>query len=641
MVKSSMDFFDVIFPLNIGPLTYRWPSAQGKVSPGMMVKAEVKTSARYGIVLGKAVRQPEGHIKEIAEVSSGKAVASDSFLRLLKWMAEYYLVPEGAVLKTAALIEYCRPAKARKRRGKEQEESPQILERLSLPPVSPGIISPIRESLAKKEYRTYLLHAPTISYEISSLLSAMQGIRNIIILVPEIGHIELLLPALTESYGERLAVLHGKLSKSLRRSAIHRILSGDADIVLGTRIAVTAPLRSVSLVAVLQEQNRSYKNLEGVRYHARDVAVMRGYIEKSTVLLSSTVPSMESFYNAEKTKYRLLSADGEVRRPRMEVINMKTTGKATPYISRRSLQAAASAVRNREGVLFLINRKGYSLIQCADCSAVFTCPECKIPLIYHKNRMALRCHYCNYASQAPDTCKNCGSSKLETIGAGTQRIAADIRRHLDIEPLRIDRDTLREEPGLKGLPGIAGGAAIIVGTKAVIGQLRPGEGYRLCVFLNPDISLHVPDFRSSELLFQELVGMSEYVKPDGLIIIQTKMPENHVFRCLQGYHFREFYLEELTMRRSLAYPPFSRVIVITLSSRLDISRALMNAFPQTDDKIECIGPLPLPGKGIHSWKVILKSASKERLSQYAKNVLETLKKEKGLRLVVDVDPIAL
>ena len=634
-----MGFVDVIFPLNIGPLTYCWPSSLGQPSPGIMVRAQVRKSFQFGLVLGEAVHRPEGHIKEIAEVLSGNPVVSETFLKLLKWMAEYYLVPEGSALKTAALMEFCRPPKTTRKHRREQEGSPQPSVSLLLPPVSQRIVSPIRASVRKREYRTYLLHAPTIPYEISSLLAVMEGVRNIIILAPELTDIELLAPALTESYGARLAVLHGKLSKGLRRNVIRRILTGEADIVLGTRIAATAPLPSVSLIAVLQEQNQSYKNLEGVRYHARDVAVMRGYLEESTVVLSSNVPSVESFYNTEKAKYILLASD-TVRRPRIDVINMRTTGKTTPQFSRRALQAASAAIKSRESVLFLINRKGYSLIQCAECSTVFTCSECRIPLIYHKSTMHLRCHYCNRISRAPDSCGKCGSTRLETVGAGTQRIAADIRKYLGIEPLRIDRDALRDKP-LKGLPAALRGDEFIVGTKAVKGRLSARESYRLCVFLNPDISLHIPDFRSSELLFQEIIGMAEYVKQDGLIIIQTKMPENHVFQCARGYHFREFYLKELAMRRSLAYPPFSRMITMTSSSKLDMGNALMNTFSRADDTIECIGPIPLPRQRGRAWKVILKSASKETLSQYAKGVLELLKEEKGLRIVVDVDPITL
>jgi primosomal protein N' (replication factor Y) len=639
MVEFRMDFFDVLFPLNIGPLTYRWSSAGERLAPGMLVRAEVKTSLQYGIVLRKSPQQPDGPIKEVAEALSDIPVVNETFLKLLKWMADYYLAPEGAVLKSAALVEFCRPAKARKKRVSGQE-SPSASVDLPLPTVSQDVVSPVRRSLEKRGYRTFLLHAPSIAYEVSSLLRVMEGRRGVVVLVPETTHIELLAPALTEAYGDRLAVLHGKLSKGQRRDVITRILSGKSDIVLGTRVAVTAPLPSVSLIAVLQEQNQAYKNLEGVRYHARDVAVMRGYLDQCTVVLSSTAPSVESVYNTGKAKYVLLSAHEAVRRPRMDVIDMRTAGKATPHLSRKALQAASSALKGSEKVLFLLNRKGYSLIQCAECSTVITCPACKIPLIYHKDRMALKCHYCSHIAVAPDTCGKCGSTRLETVGAGTQRIAADIKRHLGIEPLRIDRDALRDQ-SLQGLPYVTRGDEVIVGTKAVRGHLDARENNRLCVFLNPDISLNVPDFRSAELLFQEIIGIAEYVKPDGLILIQTKMPENHVFGCVRGYRFREFYAEELSMRRALAYPPYSRVIVMTLSSKLDMSARLADAFLCKDDKIECIGPVPLPGKAVHRWKVILKSALKERVSGFARNVLEVLKEEKGLRIAVDVDPIAL
>ncbi|MCL5024240.1 MAG: primosomal protein N' [Nitrospirae bacterium] len=641
MVQCSMDFFDVVFPLNIGPLTYCRSSDQGQLSPGMIVRAEVKKSVRHGIVLGKAVHPPEGHIKKITEAMSGEVRVSGSFLRLLKWMAEYYLVPEGAVLKSAALMEYLRPAKPGNTRTKRPGSPGPAREALQLPAVSHRALAPVCDSLSRREYGTYLLHAPSLSFEISALLTVMDGLRNIVILVPEIAQIGLLSQALGDSCGSRLAILHGRLSKRERRNVLARILSGESDIVLGSRIAATAPLPTVALFAVLQEQNDSYKNLEGVRYHARDVAVMRGYLEKSTVLLSSTCPSVESFFNAEKGKYHLITAAEEAARPRVEVVNMKTSGKATPHLSRRVLRAVSDAIKKQESVLFFVNRKGYSLIQCEECDYVFRCPECGIPLIYHKDKHLLRCHYCNHSSRAPEACGKCGSIRLESVGAGTQRVASEIEKHFGIEPVRIDKDTLRDEPGLNALSGGAHGEEVIVGTKALSGRLLRAEGHSLCVFLNPDISLHVPDFRSSELLFREIIGMSEHLRPEGLIIIQTKMPESYVFRCARGYRFREFFLEELSMRRSLAYPPLSRMIVITLSASHDSGKTFVDAFPRTDEKIEIMGPLPLHRKGIYTWKFVLKSASKTRLTQYARTVLEALRKETKVRVAVEVDPIAI
>jgi primosomal protein N' (replication factor Y) len=636
-----MDFFDVVFPLNIGPLTYSWPSDRGKLHPGMIVRAEVRKSLQYGIVLGNAAAKLSGPLKEIADVVLDRPLMSDSLLRLLKWMAGYYLAPEGAVLKSMAFMDYFEEAKRKRAVRPEPEGRKKYALSPELPPVSQDTIFPVRASLSRNEYGTYLLHAPTLRHEISSLLGIINGTRNIIVLVPEITHIELLLPVLTEFARDRLTVLHGRLSKGQRRNALHRILAGDSDIVLGTRIAVFAPLQAVSLLSVLQEHNQSYKNLEGVRYHARDVAVMRGYLGKSTVVLSSTAPSIESSHNTAKAKYTLLTPDGHAGRPRVEVINMKTSKKTTPSLSRRSVQAASAALKNRESVLFFINRKGYSLIECAECNTVIACPDCGIPLIYHKDKMALKCHYCAHTSRVPETCAKCRSTRLETVGAGTQRIAADLKKYLDREPLRLDSDAFRDDPELRGRAALLQGAEVIVGTKAVSGKLPVEGAYGLCVFLNPDIGLHLPDFRSSELLFQEIIAISEYVKPDGLIIIQTKMPEHHVFRFIRGYHFKEFFASELSLRKSLAYPPFSRIIVLSVTSRTDLTGEVLNALTPSDDKVETIGPLQTVKKGTSAWKVLLKSTDRERLSLYARRILAALKEIKGLRTVVDVDPISI
>jgi primosomal protein N' (replication factor Y) len=636
-----MDFFDIVFPLSVPPLTYSSPPDLGKISPGMLVKAEIKKSAHYGIVLGKAARHPDGPVKEILDIVLDKPIMNHSLLSLLKWLAGYYLVPEGSVLKHLFSPEYFTKLKTvRSRKGEKDIASAHMLDR-DLPEIAPEILSPVRTSLARNEYKTYLLHTPTFLHEISYALDLLLVMRNCIVLVPETTHIQTLYPLLKEYVGQRLAVLHGKLSKGKRREALQRILTGDADIVLGTRIAVTAPLQSVSLIAVLQEQNRSYKNREGIRYQARDVAVMRGYLEKATVVLSASTPSFESFYNTLKGKYTLLESPEQVRRPRVEVINMKTAKKVTPYLSQRVVQTAASCIKNRGDILFFINRKGYSMIQCTECNTIETCPECAIPLVFHKTTLTLNCHYCTYSAKVTNRCRKCNSTRLEMVGAGTQRIASDIKNFLKREPERYDRDSVREHPHLKGLLHPAQGESIMVGTRAVTGRLAYGGVYALCIFVNPDISLHVPDFRSSENLFQEISSLSEHVKPDGTIMIQTKMSEHPVFRHIKKYRFHDFFREELSLRKSLAYPPFSRMISVALSSKADMSKAIMNCFPPQDEKVEIMGPFHRTTKGIHLWKVILKSTAKERLHQYAREFLDGLKDEKKVKTVTDVEPISM
>lgn len=637
-----MDLFDVVFPLSIGPLTYRRPAGhKGPILPGTPVRAEIKRSMKYGIVLGKAAHCPAGPIKEIAEIVLDRPLINDPLLRLVKWMAEYYLVSEGVVLKAMPLMEYFeKPKRPRKSvREMESPESPPVVPQL--PAAPPVLVSGFCESLAAKEYKTFLFHAPSFFHEIALLLDVMKGARNIIVLVPEMTHIEVLSPILKEVCKHRLAVLHGHLSGKRRKDAVDSILSGQADVVLGTRIAVCAPLHSVSLIAVLQEHNRAFKNLEGVRFHARDVAVMRGYLERSTVVLSSPSPSLESFYNTVKGKYSLIKPPEQFPRPRIEVINMKTAKKVTRYLSQRAVQAASLSIKSGESTLFFINRKGYSLIQCAECDTVETCPECKIPLILHKSKALLKCHYCGYTAKTPERCGKCRSARLETVGAGTQRIEADIRKHFHVEPLRFDTDALRENPALKELAGLLRKNETIVGTRAVSGKLCRSDALKLCIFLNPDLSLHVPDFRSSEILFQEIIGISENVKPQGLLLIQSRMPENYLFRCVRNYNFEDFFREELAMRRSLSYPPFSRIVVVTVSSKEEQRDAIGDCLSQPDERIEVVGPIETARKGIRTWKVLLKSQSKERLLVFARSFLKRIEKEKGTRVTVDVDPISI
>ncbi len=637
MVKSYMAFLDVVFPLNIGPLTYRLPEGHASLHPGMLIRAQVGKTIRHGVVIERTTSEPAGPSKEIIDVVLDRPVLSAPLVSLLKWMAEYYLSSEGIVLKSMGLIKYL--ADLKKTLGTKQRTHKPLTAIPELPVASPDIVSAVKRSLLERTYGTYLLHSPSTNHEISYLMEISEGLNNVIILVPEIAHIRLLFPFLKERLGERLAVLHGNLSKGQRRDTLQRIISGESDVVLGTRIAVFTPLRSVSLIAVFQEQNRSYKNLEGVRYHARDVAVMRAYLENATAFLSSTIPSLESFHNTVKGKYTLLTPHEQVGRPRVEIINMKTAKKITPYLSRRSVQAALSSLRKKQGVLFVINRKGYSLIQCAECDTLPSCPECGIPLVFHKKTTLLRCHYCGYSTKVPAVCARCGSMKLETRGAGTERIADDLKKLLGTEPFRLDRDTIRDDPALKAAHEIMREEEVVVGTRAFAG--RSMECYGLCVFVNADAKLHRPDFRSPEILFQELCFISEYVRKDGLIIVQTAMPENGLFKFIRSFSFRDFFAKELSARTSLSYPPVSRMISITASSRLDMSGVFKSAFGSPEEKIDLIGPIQTFRKGYHLWKVVLRSTAKERLTLYVREALRILRTEKGLRIAVDVDPISV
>lgn len=639
MVQFFMDFFDVIFPLNIGTLTYKGPSGYpGSIMSGMLVQAEIKGSLHFGIIRGKAMHIPRGSVKEIHSVFQDRPIFTPSVMNLIQWMAEYYLVSEGLVLKSIFPKEILETTQSKKKVptcGHRPEPAARDLR------IDSGVVSTIKESISKKEYKTYLLTVPSLMHEISYLSLIIKKTGNIIILVPEVAHIEEVSAYLHELAGQRLTILHGRLPRAKRRIAFHRILSGDSDVVLGTRLAIFAPLSSLSLIAVLQEHNRSYKNLEGLRYHARDIAVMRGYLEKATVLLSSPCPSLESFHNSTIGKYSSLTPDSNGQRPRVEIINMKTARKMTPHLSKRTMDATASCIKNEGNALLLVNRKGYSILQCADCNSIETCPECSIPLVYHKDKALLKCHYCGHSRNATDICRKCKSSRFEMIGAGTQRIAAEIEHHLHVKPLLLDKDVLKEDPLHRDLHHISLGEKMMVGTKVITKRLPRRESFNLCVFLNPDAQLHLPDFRSPELLFQEIISISEYVKDAGLLLIQTRMPEHYAFRYVKTYNLTSFYNEELSVRKSLSYPPFSRMVLLTITAKGDIEEMLMKALTDTEETVEVIGPVKTSRKGSGQWKFLLKSASKEHLHRYARSILKSLGKRKGVRIVADVDPISI
>jgi primosomal protein N' (replication factor Y) len=320
---------------------------------------------------------------------------------------------------------------------------------------------------------------------------------------------------------------------------------------------------------------------------------------------------------------------------------MKTAKKVTPHLSRRTMDATVSCIKNKGNALFLMNRKGYSILQCADCNSIEVCPECSIPLVYHKDKGLLKCHYCGHARDATDICRRCKSSRFVMIGAGTQRIAAEIEHHLHVKPLLLDKDVLKEDPVHRDLHHISLGEKMVVGTKVITKRLPKRESFGLCVFLNPDMQLHLPDFRSAELLFQEIISTSEYVKDAGLLLIQTRMPEHYVFRYVKTYNLNSFYKEELSVRRSLSYPPFSRMVLLTITAKGEIEEMLTKVLADTGGTVEVIGPVRTSGKGSGQWKLLLKSASKEYLHKYARSILKSLEKRKGIRIVADVDPISM
>jgi primosomal protein N' (replication factor Y) len=644
MIKSTMDFLDILFPVNLGPLTYRCPDELlERVEPGMIISAPLRNKVTKGIIMGRSLKIPSGEMKEILTVHGEAPVLSGMLILLLKWMAEYYLAEQGFVLKNMLPREAFTKVKQKKTKMKQMTGHPSSF--ININNINERSVSRVLDLVKKNTYETFLLHAPSSAYEYSVLMQIISEIKNVIILVPEVSFTNNLYPQLNERFGERVCLFHSGLSGGKRSEAIERILSGSSDIVLGTRSAVFTPLKHISFIAVLHEHSSSYKQEDGLRYHGRDVAVMRAYLEKAPILLSSICPSFESLFNCRKGKYKLLESEAGTKKPSIRIIDMRHEKLLKPYLSRKVIDAATRYLRGDNKVMFVINRRGYStLLQCSDCNYIEECPVCKVPLVFHKQNMLLKCHFCGYHAKVPESCRRCKGHNIELLGVGTQRVQEDIEKFLGIKTLRFDSDTSRKRSEIESMVGAAQSddMRIIVGTKIMTKRLGTSGRFSMAAILNTDLFLNIPDFRSMEKTYQEVMSIGDRIMIPGEIFIQTRMPRNYLFQCIKNYDHRTFFREELSRRKSLHYPPYSRLLLMRFISKKDLSGELSDIQKRNNKEVEILGPSLLKNKqGIYEFKLLLKSSVRGALHTAAKTILEQYRSSKEVTIKVDVDPVSI
>lgn len=678
-------YADVVFPLKLPPLTYKVPDNSPHDLKGRIVKAQLMGKSHYGLVVSTNEELSIERGKSIKEIQSAHQIfATESALSFLKWLSDYYLTPTGIALKSSFFEEVVKILGSHEVRSQDINHQTlntetQILN-TELRTQNPEL-KPVYNSIKDKTYRTFLFHAPSISHEyslLSGIFKADSDIRNAIILVPEIGQIERLSSLLRDILGERLCILHSKLTKKKLIEAVKRIITGQSDIIVGTRSAILCPLKHVSFIVVMDEHSPSYKGEEGLRYNARDVAVMRGFIEKSCVLLSSVTPSVESVYNAKIGKYSILehrsqeSEDGchGFKRPVIKIID---AGKEKSSISADIIKKAKNVISKNGRFLFLVNRKGYSLIGCNDCGYIFKCKNCNVSVVLYKGKSLVKCHYCGYEGKVPESCKECKGFNIKPVGVGTERIKEELE------------EAMKTEIGLNSLNALnrnisdivqivqkvqpAGGplsldpdvTPFIVGTGYASRKFR-SEAFEAAAFLNVDMLLSQPDFRAYERTFQEIMQISQMVKKEGYIYLQTHSPKNKILRFIKNYDFYGFHEYELSQRKALDYPPFSRIILFNIfpkkhgspknrkifGSNSDVQKFLQDIQKIIENTnvegIEILGPVAIPftlKSQKHCLQILLKSKDRKSLHETARELLLKLKQLKGIKINIDVDPLKI
>jgi primosomal protein N' (replication factor Y) len=526
---------------------------------------------------------------------------------------------------------------------------------------------PIRAAVVAREFKTFLLHGVTGSGKTEVYLSAIEAAladgRGAILMVPEIALTPQMAGQFFSRFGDRVAILHSAFTDLERSEQWRRIRSGAASVVVGTRSGVFAPVRNLGLIVVDEEHDNSYKQDETPRYNGRDVAIVRAQGSNACVVLGSATPSLESRYNAEKGKYTLLELPGRIEArpmPTVDLIDMRqefleTRKQAT--FSRKLMEAIDARLENREQVIVLLNRRGFSsFIACRACGERVNCINCSLTLTYHKRDRRLLCHYCGYAEKIPSLCPKCQSEHIHFAGLGSERVEEELHQAFPRARIaRLDRDTVTGKRQYETIlqDFREGSYDILVGTQ-MIAKGHDIPNVTLVGVVSADIGLGMPDFRAAERTFQlltQVAGRAGRGSVPGIVLIQTINPDHYAVRLAAAQDYQGFYEKELNFRRMMHYPPFSAMANILVRSEkkevaMRMSSDLGHKLMPPPEKLRVMGPAeaPVPRlKAEYRYQFLIKAASRKALNQTLQMVRAYAYQNKwgATALVIDVDPLSL
>jgi primosomal protein N' (replication factor Y) (superfamily II helicase) len=552
---------------------------------------------------------------------------------------------------------------------------------------------------------TFLLHGVTGSGKteiyLQAIAHALEQGKGAIVLVPEIA----LTPQTVERFKARfssgklqtlVAVLHSHLSAGERHDEWHKIRQGRARIVIGARSAIFAPVEPLGLIIVDEEHESTYKQEEAPRYHARDVAIMRGQMENAVVVLGSATPSLESFYNCKRGKFTLLEMPERVdnqKMPRVRVVDMRQAAeKGPPLFSPQLKEAIAQRLERGEQTILFLNRRGYSTsLQCPKCGHVCNCPNCSLALTFHRQEQKLACHLCGHSEKVPQVCPNekCKNPAIRFSGTGTQKVEETLAKLFPKARIkRMDADTMKRKDDYRKVLGDfrADRTDILVGTQMIAKGLH-FPNVTLVGIIYADLALHQPDFRAGERTFQlltQVAGRAGRGDVEGEVFVQAFAPFHPAIQFARRHDFNGFYEQEIEFREQLKYPPVSRVALLTLKGRNEekvkfsadhLKRELekistpsssggasvpaslfenleggspgVSPHQETRSLFKDLiiaGPAPAPllrAETYYRYQIMLRTRAMSALSRELARLIQSLVLPKDVTLAVDIDPVNL
>jgi primosomal protein N' (replication factor Y) len=702
---------------------YRLPDDMGNVPPGSLVEIPFGRTLQVGVALGQTADSSIGtdKLRNVIRVLDDRPALSPETIRLAKFCADYYHYPLGAILlatlpprlKNAApfvadtpwlvLTEAGQtaqpPARARSQRAMLDalRAAPQSREALRAqkqgrhaatlvaagwaawtrlpspadppPTATPPAATPEQQAAlghllpAFSKFGVHLIHGVTGSGKTEIYLRLIDAVlahgRQSLVLIPEIA----LTPQLELHFrkrfpGRRIATLHSGLAEGSRTD--NWLAAPDCDVLLGTRLSVFAPLPRLGLIVVDEEHDASFKQQDGLRYSARDVAIARGKQHDVPVVLGSATPSLESYAQALAGRYQLIElkqrAVSAAQLPAIELIDLKHVP-VDNGLTRPALQALTETLARGEQSLVFLNRRGYApALYCPSCAWVSPCPRCSARLVLHRGHSTrphrLKCHHCGFETRIPTECPGCGNPDLKTLGQGTQRLEETLGALLPAARIRrIDRDTMRPRAWTEFGEAMHGGAIdILVGTQ----MLAKGHDFpnmTLALILDTDGALYSPDFRATERLFAQLMqvaGRAGRAGKPGRVLIQTAFPDHPLFRYLQRHDYAGYARELLAERRQLELPPVTRQVLLRAEApKMDAALAFLQraaALAPDAADVSVFGATPAPMARVANLEraqLLIQSASRAALQTFVRDwrpQLDTIR-PRVARWSIDVDPL--
>ncbi len=680
-ISKLLDNF-AVFDEKMLELT-RWISRYYFCSWGMVLEAALPPGMKKEAVSRKkqriiSIAKPQ---KEICSDIDSKKIRSAKQVKVLKTL----LSTKGLCMECKALCNIAGVTEAVVKSLKKNgyvvlnheilyrdpfaKETVVNTQHLSLTSEQSRVFNEVISSIKAGGFNTFLLHGITGSGKTEIYLQAIdfciKNKKQAIVLVPEISLASQIIQIFKSRFGNRVAILHSRLSKGERYDEWEKIKKGKVDIVVGARSAIFAPFTDPGLIVVDESHEPAYKQGETPRYNGRDVAIMRGKLNDITVLLGTATPSLETYHNIEVGKYKLIELKERIdkrRLPDVKIVDMQDRSTRIPesqVFSKPLLRAINDKLLKKEQIILFLNRRGFStFIMCYKCGYVARCPECNVSLVYHSKQDKVRCHYCNFEDKPPNICPECQAFYVKYGGYGTEKIEEEISNLFpDAKYQRMDTDTTTKKNAhqriLRGFKHHE--FDILIGTQMIAKGLDFPK-VTLVGVISADTSLYFPDFRSGERTFQlltQIAGRSGRGLVHGEVVVQTYNPNHYSVIASSTYDYNDFYKKEILYRKSLNYPPFRHIVLITVKGhdsakvvRASNGFAFLLRKELKGQDCQLLGPAPAPMakiKNQYRWHILIKHKMPGKINLFIERCMKGLKRSKlqmgKTNIIVDIDPM--